>query len=735
MDMLLSIPPQSKWPLGVRVMLFGVAYFGCAFLGDALTLRPGNFTSFWPVSGLYVAILLLSKPREWPYFLLGALPANLAFDLLHQRPLLMTIFFSIGNSLEAFVGAWLVRRFVGDKVTLDAPKQVVWLVVLAGLTSTTLSALVGTTTLFHMVGVDNYWTTWFTWWTGDMLGVLLMAPMVILWGNLPWKTLKNWSPFRWGEAFLAVLLAAVLTWITFSDTPKIGIKGVYLLIPLVIFVALRLGMLGVVTIGFELSCLAVLRTSNGLIPIEMEQVHSLQGFLGTVVFTGLVLAAGFEQNQQERKAVRDSEERFRSVLENSLDAAYRRDLRTDRYEYLSPVIEKITGWSVEEMSTTDTPTLLERIHPADIPAVTAAIQHPSHISDHKPRPSDFLQYRLRGRDGKYRWLEDHFTLITDAQGTPIYRLGIVRDASRRKQVEEALRISEGNFRRIFEEAPIGMATLSADYHFLSANAAFCKMLGYNPVELADLTFANITHPEHLSQDLVFVKKLYAGENSIYHTEKRYLRKDGGILTAELTLTVSRDVEGNFLHFLAMIEDVSERVRLLAELENRAVHDQLTGALNRWGLFQTIQSELNRARRYSHPISIILFDIDNFKNVNDTYGHATGDYILQEVAGICLTTIRSSDALARYGGDEFVILLPEIGLELACQAADRLRLAIAENPFHFENAWLNVTISVGVTVDISNQFTLDHFLRCADRALYNAKAAGKNCTRAFTTPNL
>lgn len=145
-----------------------------------------------------------------------------------------------------------------------------------------------------------------------------------------------------------------------------------------------------------------------------------------------------ERNQVER-ALRDSEERFRSVLENSLDAAYRRNLQTDRYDYMSPVFETITGVSVEEMSGEDIAHVLERVHPDDNAAVQAEIERLFSAAQATGRATGSVEYRFKGREGQYIWLADNITVLADAAGTPLYRLGIVQDITERKQAERELR--------------------------------------------------------------------------------------------------------------------------------------------------------------------------------------------------------------------------------------------------------------------------------------------------------
>jgi PAS domain S-box-containing protein len=135
------------------------------------------------------------------------------------------------------------------------------------------------------------------------------------------------------------------------------------------------------------------------------------------------------------ETIHESEARFRSVLENSLDAAYRRDLQTDRYDYMSPVIEQITGWTVAEMCNSDFATVLDRIHPDDLPRLTREIEMSMAECRANGKASSIMEYRFRSRDGEYRWLADHNIVIADDKRNPAFRLGNVRDITYRKRRE------------------------------------------------------------------------------------------------------------------------------------------------------------------------------------------------------------------------------------------------------------------------------------------------------------
>ncbi len=169
----------------------------------------------------------------------------------------------------------------------------------------------------------------------------------------------------------------------------------------------------------------------------------------------------------------------------------------------------------------------------------------------------------------------------------------------------------------------------------------------------------------------------------------------------------------------------ENARLFAEVQQLAITDGLTGLYNRRHFFALAERELERARRYGHPLSVILLDLDHFKHVNDTYGHSVGDEALRVVAARCRECLRSIDHLGRYGGEEFAALLPENDLDGARAAAERLRQCIAESPVETSQGLLPLTISLGVAALDESCPDLATLLSRADAALYVAKKEGRN----------
>ncbi|MCU0913948.1 MAG: PAS domain S-box protein [Planctomycetes bacterium] len=212
---------------------------------------------------------------------------------------------------------------------------------------------------------------------------------------------------------------------------------------------------------------------------------------------------------------------------------------------------------------------LEMVHPADRAAVDAAYSG----SLQEGRDQCDLEHRIVCRStGEVRYVHERYQHVRDAAGRVLRSIGMVHDITEHKQAEAALRESEERFRRIFEEGPIGIATSGADFRFLRANAAFCRLMGRTDSELRELTFRDLTHPEDLPRDIEPIRKLLRGEIPVYRSEKRYVRSGAEVMWGDATITAVRDREGKFQNFLVMVEDVTKRKQ--AEESLRIYQQQL-----------------------------------------------------------------------------------------------------------------------------------------------------------------
>ena len=257
----------------------------------------------------------------------------------------------------------------------------------------------------------------------------------------------------------------------------------------------------------------------------------------------------------------------------------------------------------------------------------------------------------------------------------------------------------------------------------------CQVLtGYEPAELINnrqVSFADLLDEDSNLRLRREVKSALANDEP-FSVEYSLIRKDGTrIWVWERGRGVLEEHGETVLEGIVL--DISDRKELESELEELATRDPLTGLLNRRELSRLLEEELERAKRYQRTLAILWIDFDHFKDINDTYGHAAGDSVLKAVSGLLLDSVRSVDSVGRFGGEEFVIVLPEMDVAEADELADRLRLKVASVPQPLgDGKTVPLTISVGIAVYPSHGLTAAALCAAADKAMYRAKERGRNC---------
>ncbi len=259
--------------------------------------------------------------------------------------------------------------------------------------------------------------------------------------------------------------------------------------------------------------------------------------------------------------------------------------------------------------------------------------------------------------------------------------------------------------------------------FGSNNQIF-KMLGYTPEDIPTILndIISYIHPDDLPKIMKSVSDHFDGKTDIFESEFRLRAKNGSwIWTGNTGSVVEKDEKGNVTLFMGLCFNVDEKRYLEESMKRLAYTDSLTKLGNRRILFESGEHEVERAHRYKHPLSLFLFDIDNFKVINDTHGHLVGDDVLLKISEYLFKAIRQVDIKIRYGGDEFIVLLIETNLQEAFQTAERLRHAVGNMDFPLNE---QVTISGGV-VELGNNEKLESLIQRCDEALYTAKNTGRN----------
>jgi diguanylate cyclase (GGDEF)-like protein/PAS domain S-box-containing protein len=292
-----------------------------------------------------------------------------------------------------------------------------------------------------------------------------------------------------------------------------------------------------------------------------------------------------------------------------------------------------------------------------------------------------------------------------------------------KRVELGLREVRERFESAFDNAPIGMALIAMDDRWLQVNDALCRITGHSGEQLKATTLRAMTHPDDVDLDAQSLGQLLAGQIPSYQVEKRYRHAWGHYVWVLVTTSIVRDEDRNPLHVVTQVQDISERKELAGRLEYIVDHDFLTGLLNRRHFEHELARETERAARYGIRGAVLLIDLDNFKDVNDTFGHRAGDDVLRGVAGLLKQRLRQTDVVARLGGDEFAVLLTETDADNVQTVAGEVVRALGRETAMLADQTIHITASVGVVM--FDGLTDVEALTYADLAMYEAKDTGRN----------
>jgi diguanylate cyclase (GGDEF)-like protein/PAS domain S-box-containing protein len=378
---------------------------------------------------------------------------------------------------------------------------------------------------------------------------------------------------------------------------------------------------------------------------------------------------------------------------------------------------------------------IERVHPDDQERVQATIGRA--LADHR---SFSFEERVVRPAGEVRLLESEGEVVTDSDGDVVRLIGVCHDVTERRAAEEAAREAEERFRSAFEHGPVGIGLIDVAAatrgRFIQVNRALCEITGFDEDDLLASSIQAITHPEDVESEADRLAELVRGEIQSYSIEKRSMRPDGELIWTSVNASLVRDTNGSPLYVVAQVQDVSERKRFEGQLQYLADHDPLTGLFNR----RRFEAELSRQvafnARYGPTGAVLVVDLDHFKYVNDTMGHAAGDELIGRVGTLLQDRLRETDVVARLGGDEFAILLPSADEEQARQVGEQVVEAIRGQTVGVAGERsFRLTASAGVSL-FGRGFDVgpDAALVNADIAMYEAKETGRDRVVLLDAPD-
>ncbi|MCG6932375.1 MAG: EAL domain-containing protein [Gallionella sp.] len=467
---------------------------------------------------------------------------------------------------------------------------------------------------------------------------------------------------------------------------------------------------------------------------ESAQVHKDGSILPievcsrAIVLEGKKLLFNIVRDIGERKrldnALRESEARFRALAADAPEAILIHDLDTDLFIDATSSAERLFSCSREELLRHGPKHFVAPDQPAGSPSVETHVER-----GERALAGEQIKFERLVRDAKGKDVLCEVTLIRlPSEGRRLIRASYI-DITERKQIENALRESEEKYRSLFEESLDGLFISNTEGNFIDINQKIIQIFGYDSKEeMLALDFEKdiCAYPADKGNILAFVN-----DKGFAELEVIVKKKNGDRITTLCNFSAVKDTHGAIVSYRGMIRDITEKKKSEELIWRQANFDTLTSLPNRDMFHDRLGQEIKRSYRECLPLALLLIDLDHFKQVNDTLGHAMGDLLLQEAARRIRSCVRGSDTLARLGGDEFTVILSAMSESGHVEDVAQKIVGKLAQPFQLGSDEVFVSASIGITIYPSDADDIDSLMKNADQAMYVAKNKGRNRFSYFT----
>lgn len=453
----------------------------------------------------------------------------------------------------------------------------------------------------------------------------------------------------------------------------------------------------------------------------------------------VVMVRDISEREGLAARLQENNERLKAFIENLPDAIYTLDLAAHQITSFNRT--SFLGYGYAEL--TGPNSIQEHIHPEDAAAVAAYWQKAI-----TGTAMESIEYRVKNKSGHWDWVDSRKTFLsTNPDGTPKEIMVVLRVITDRKDAEEQIAYHA----KILENVNDVIIGTNEGFIIKYWNAAAERVFGWRAEEVIGKPSSDVLRTV-FSEGGREESIREINETGTWKGEVIQFTKDDRPVNIDANIMMIRNNKGEVAGFVSANRDITKRKQTEQKLmqANEAFEtanhqlqqafsreqilartDSLTGLFNRRHFFLLAEHEFSVAERYQLPLSLIIFDIDHFKFVNDRWGHQMGDDVLANISRIAREQVRAADILARYGGEEFIILLPNSSVHDAENVVERIRKNVISYRLDPEHTQASVTISIGIAGKTAKINSLDHLIRCADKALYAAKQAGRNCLRTYT----
>ncbi len=702
-----------------RWVIIAACYFLAATFGSGLAPVYTNVSFVWPASGIALGALLISRKSEWIGITLFIFVANVGANIVNNKDVVQALGFSLLNCFQFVASAWLLVGSLGHSFRFNRLKEVIYFIVITTAIAM-LAGLVGAAIGRYNTG-PSFGEVWLLWVITTEVGTLLVAPVFLTWRKieLPGHSIGRSMLIEIIFFDITLVLFSAYAFIEANDGTHFLTVLPYFIFPVLFWAAMRFGPRGASGTVLVISAFTIGGTLINRGPFALpgqalnEQAITVQVFLGVAAISAYLMAALFAERKEAGRAQRESEERMYSTLINA-------PVIFTQIDRQGNIIYQNRN-SIETQPATDETNLFQGITPETQVELSDAI-----VKTFESGLPQHLEVASIDEIGNTFWYDVRFNTILDkGQVRSVTMIAI--DITDRKQAEEALRQSEERYALAARGANDGIWDWDLQNNHVYYSPRWKQLLGYGEegISVSPDEWLGRIHPEDVRYVREDIASYLNGSIPQFVSEHRIMHRNGSYRWF-LVRGVAVGKSGEKTHRMAgSMTDITARMATEERLRHDSMHDQLTNLANRAYFTSQLQRAIDLARRHSEYLAAVLFiDVDRFKIVNESLGHTCGDQLLVEIANRIDTSVRAEDTTARFGGDEFCILLEEIkGVSDAIRVANHLQEKLLA-PFNLQGHEVVVTVSIGINMVMASYERADDLLRDAEMAMYGAKSNGR-----------
>lgn len=702
-------------------LIFSSLFYITAIISLYLSNMPGVITHFWLANTVGIILLLRHRAASWPLPILGIAAANFLAYYVFEPDLITSSYFTIINLIEIIFTAWIVIRFSIVENFDRKINAAIILILTIELFSPALGASLGT--LFF--SIRNPINFWLHWYVGDGICMTIFFPIALCIIRKMWQELNIKKILEMGLWSLFTVSIAVPTLF------YLPYAFILILMPLLVMALFTSVFVTIVIVCFNIFIIFTLYNAGYFIPLITPPFQqNLYVYIPTVLLfiPSYILSVFIAMLQKTKARLEDSEKQFRSIMENSsIGIAL---LTKDGYFFMvNDALCQIFGYSKDEFTKLN---LQNITHPDDM-SLTISIFEKLCNGELDIFKTD---KRYLHKNGTMIWGHLSVRVQRNPDRSPQYFISHIEDITPRKNLELANAVLTNE---LFDEKEHLKILLTSIVDSVIATDIDGNITFMNP-EAEKITGWTFDKAKGLSNDLVFFvvnKKtnipiinpisycLRTKKASVLFMDALLISKTGRKYDIQYSISLLQDKDQKIIGAEVIFQNITEAQDLQKELSYNASHDALTGLLNRREFELAINQALQDFNLTGVQNILCYLDLDYFKIVNDSEGHAAGDAMLQEIAALLQNRLRRIDILARLGGDEFGILLSNCSLKAGKKIATELIDLINNIRFPWKNKIFRIGVSIGMVLMTDKTASASQLLSEADVACYSAKAEGRN----------